>query len=139
MSRDFGAVGGGGGAAEGTCFVGIAFVERELSGGWLPCFPALSRVTCNRDTQDESRKCLRCVFRHELRSFSARVCVQAGAVLFLLVAGCMAGSLSRPSFTRLDAEPLIVQKSAVGLDLCPTCINFAGQFINQLLNIILSE
>jgi hypothetical protein len=29
--------------------------------------------------------------------------------------------------------------SAPAIDLCKTCIEFAGQFINQLLNIILSK
>ena len=58
---------------------------------------------------------------------------QAGVILLLLVSGSMAGSLSRPTITTLDdaKEPKI--------DLCPICIEFADEAIDDLLNIVLSE
>lgn len=39
----------------------------------------------------------------------------------------------------LVQPPKRVEPKRPDLDLCPVCIQFAGEFINELLNIVLSE
>lgn len=60
-----------------------------------------------------------------------------GLLLLLLVSGST-GSISKPSVVPLDLATLQQKASGVDLDLCPFCINFAEDFINDLLNIVLS-
>lgn len=39
----------------------------------------------------------------------------------------------------LVQPPKRVEPKKPDLDLCPVCIQFAGEFINELLNVVLSE
>lgn len=63
--------------------------------------------------------------------------LQTVALLLLLVSSSM-GCVSGPTITSLGVETLQQNVSGVDLDLCPTCVQFAGEFLNELLNIILS-
>ena len=57
--------------------------------------------------------------------------------LLLLLFSSGTGWVSEPTIKPL--QPAQLQKTVgVGLDLCPTCVQFAGEFLNVLLNIILS-
>ena len=63
--------------------------------------------------------------------------------MLLLLAILTGYVFAGPFITQHPLQPLSFGKPMPlrdpGLDLCPTCISFAEQFINDLLNIILSK
>lgn len=62
--------------------------------------------------------------------------LQALFLLFLLVSSGICG-IPRPSIMPLKQPQLKVAEPDI--DLCPTCIQFSSEVLNELLDIILSE
>jgi hypothetical protein len=56
--------------------------------------------------------------------------------LALVAVLCVASVQATPAPLKLVSKPAMSRE--VGLDLCPFCVQFSGQAINQLLNIILN-
>ena len=59
-------------------------------------------------------------------------------LLTLVVAQAVAGPVQL-SFKRQQEKQQVSRLRGTEVELCGVCIQFAGEFINQLLNIILSE
>ena len=63
---------------------------------------------------------------------------QAVVLLLMLVSSSM-GCIGKPTITPLYIGAVEHQpQQRVGIDLCLACVEFAGQALNELLNIILS-
>jgi hypothetical protein len=65
-------------------------------------------------------------------------------LLTLVVSGAVGSVLPRPAVTPLDWDTLLAARQerphpeGPDIHLCPTCVSFAGQALNELLNIILN-